>query len=59
MYNSRRDETSGDYVAFGLQDGHAVYQFDVGAGMMALTSEEPLAMGEWHTVKLARNRKNG
>ncbi|KAF2367998.1 Laminin G domain [Trinorchestia longiramus] len=59
LYNSRHDELTGDYVAFGLQDGYAVYQFDVGAGTLSLTSDAPLTIGEWHSVKLSRNRKNG
>lgn len=59
LYNSRQNKNKGDYVAFGMQDGYAVYQFDVGAGMVSLTSDQPLALNEWHTVKLNRNRKNG
>ena len=48
-----------DYFSFCLQGGYAVYQFDVGAGVMTLTSDQPLALGEWHTVKFSRDEKTG
>ncbi|KAK3867232.1 hypothetical protein Pcinc_027289 [Petrolisthes cinctipes] len=60
LYNSQTSApTRGDYVALGLKDGYAEFRFNVGSGPAVLRSRAPLNLGEWHTIKVSRNRKDG
>ena len=59
LYNSQREGRDGDFVSFGLSSGYAEFRFNVGSGPAVLRSRQPLALGQWHTVKLARDRKEG
>lgn len=59
MYNGQQSDGGGDFVSFGLRNGYAEFKFDVGSGSALLRSERPLEVGQWHTVKLNRDRKAG
>lgn len=60
LYNSQRASSeSGDYVALGLKGGYAEFRFDVGSGPAVIRSRSPLALDQWHTIKISRNRKEG
>ena len=48
-----------DFVSFGLRNGYPEFRYDVGTGPAILLSTKPVALGQWHTVKIARDRKNG
>ena len=49
----------GDYVAFGMRDNLAEFQFELGSGPATLTSVYPLELGQWHTVHLYRSKRFG
>lgn len=34
-----------------------IFRFDLGSGTAAIRSDRPVSLGEWHTIKLNRNRK--
>ncbi|CAM1304488.1 HSPG2 (predicted) [Pycnogonum litorale] len=58
LYNGQQ-VGSGDYIAFGLANGHAEFRFELGSGPAVVRSNKPLELGKWHTVRLSRNGKQG
>ncbi|XP_022090462.1 basement membrane-specific heparan sulfate proteoglycan core protein-like isoform X3 [Acanthaster planci] len=60
LYNGQTMEgDGGDYIAFGMRDNLAEFQFELGSGPAILTSVQPLALGQWHTVRLYRSKRFG
>lgn len=58
LYNGQR-RGSGDFVAVSLNDGFVEFRMDLGKQPILIKSLEPITMGEWHTVKVNRVRKDG
>ncbi len=59
LYNGQ-SEQGGDFVSFGLNDnGIPEFRFNLGSGTAVISGSKPLALNEWHTVKIVRNRRNG
>ncbi|XP_033169646.1 basement membrane-specific heparan sulfate proteoglycan core protein isoform X23 [Drosophila mauritiana] len=50
---------SGDYIALSLKDRYAEFRFDFGGKPMLVRAEEPLALNEWHTVRVSRFKRDG
>nr|XP_017095012.2 basement membrane-specific heparan sulfate proteoglycan core protein isoform X7 [Drosophila bipectinata] len=50
---------SGDYIALSLKDRYAEFRFDFGGKPLLVRAEEPLALNEWHTVRVHRSRRDG
>ncbi|XP_041563042.1 basement membrane-specific heparan sulfate proteoglycan core protein isoform X19 [Drosophila elegans] len=50
---------SGDYIALSLKDRYAEFRFDFGGKPLLVRAEEPLALNEWHTVRVSRSRRDG
>ena len=48
-----------DFLSFGLKDGYPEFRFDVGSDPAILVSPKSVTMGQWHTVRIVRDRKNG
>ena len=48
-----------DFVSFGLKNGYPEFRYDVGTGSAILISPKPVTLGEWHTVRIDRDKKNG
>ncbi|XP_033097920.1 basement membrane-specific heparan sulfate proteoglycan core protein-like [Anneissia japonica] len=59
LYNGQKTDGSGDFFSFGLFGGHAEFRFELGGGVAIIRSEEPLELGQWHTVTLKRSLKAG
>lgn len=59
LYNGQQKGGSGDFVSLGLNQGFVEFKFDVGSGTATIKNNRPLTMGQWHTVKLTRSRKDG
>ncbi|XP_071451008.1 basement membrane-specific heparan sulfate proteoglycan core protein [Hetaerina americana] len=57
LYNGQNPGGSGDFVSFGLSQGHPELRFDVGSGPAIIRAPAPVTLGRWHTVKLDRNKK--
>ncbi|XP_070074540.1 basement membrane-specific heparan sulfate proteoglycan core protein isoform X24 [Drosophila takahashii] len=50
---------SGDYIALSLKDRYAEFRFDFGGKPLLVRAEEPLALDEWHTVRVSRFKRDG
>ncbi|XP_021927336.1 basement membrane-specific heparan sulfate proteoglycan core protein isoform X6 [Zootermopsis nevadensis] len=59
LYNGQQKGGGGDFVSLGLNNSHVEFRFDVGSGPAIIKSDRPISLGEWHTVKLSRTRKQG
>lgn len=46
-------------MSLGLNSGFVEFRFDVGSGPAIIKSTLPVALGQWHTVQLVRNRRDG
>ncbi|XP_078071334.1 pikachurin isoform X2 [Mustelus asterias] len=53
------DTSSKDFISLNLVDRHVEFRFDCGSGTAAIRSEDPIALNQWHEVKLSRTAKNG
>lgn len=58
LYNGQR-RGSGDFIAVSLNDGFVEFRMDMGKQPIIVKSQNPVTMGEWHTVKVHRMRKDG
>ncbi|XP_041377591.1 basement membrane-specific heparan sulfate proteoglycan core protein-like isoform X3 [Gigantopelta aegis] len=59
LYNGQNNQGSGDFMCFGLRGAYPEFRFDVGSGPAIIRGQRPLQLGQWHTVSLKRDRKNG
>lgn len=59
LYNGQQSGGSGDFVSLGLNSGFVEFRFDVGSGPAIIKSTLPVSLGQWHTVQLIRNRRDG
>ena len=57
--NGVEGQTLNDFVSFGLRNGYPEFRYDVGTGPAILLSRKPITLGQWHTVRITRDRKNG
>lgn len=46
-------------MSLGLNQGFVEFKFDVGSGAAVIKNNRPIALGQWHTVKITRSRKDG
>jgi hypothetical protein len=46
-------------VSLGLNNSYVEFRFNVGSGPAVIRSDHPIRIGEWHTVILSRNKKQG
>ena len=42
-----------------MRNGYPEFRYDVGTGPAVLLSRKPITLGQWHTVRITRDRKNG
>jgi dystroglycan 1 len=61
LYNgqSSNGNGAGDFIAFGLEEGFPVFKFNLGSGPAFIKATQPVKTGQWHSVTLNRNEKNG
>ncbi|XP_059550895.1 pikachurin isoform X1 [Myotis daubentonii] len=53
------DTGSRDFLSINLAGGHVEFRFDCGSGTAVLRSEDPLALGRWHELRVSRTAKSG
>uniref|UniRef100_UPI00398F6E33 pikachurin isoform X2 n=1 Tax=Pristiophorus japonicus TaxID=55135 RepID=UPI00398F6E33 len=53
------DTSSKDFISLNLVGRYVEFRFDCGSGTAAIRSREPIALHEWHEVKVSRTAKNG
>ncbi|XP_058821183.1 basement membrane-specific heparan sulfate proteoglycan core protein isoform X2 [Topomyia yanbarensis] len=58
LYNGQR-RPNGDYISLSLRNGFPQFKFDFNGQLVSLQPEKPIAMGQWHTIKVNRVRNNG
>lgn len=58
LYNGER-RGSGDYIALSLNNGYPEFRFDFGNDPTIIRAENPIKLGQWHTIKVNRVRKDG
>ncbi|XP_076269824.1 terribly reduced optic lobes isoform X47 [Rhynchophorus ferrugineus] len=58
LYNGNRDP-DGDFISLALENATPVFKFNLGSGTetAVVRGAEPLTRGEWHTVKVIRNKR--
>ncbi|XP_022236404.1 agrin-like isoform X1 [Limulus polyphemus] len=65
LYNGQESPPGGDFVSLNLVDGFVQLRFDLGSGVasvsgvVTITSPYPVVLGEWHSVKVTRQRRRG
>lgn len=60
LYNGhKKNQPSGDFIALVLNDGHPEFRFNVGSGTAVIKGDKRLELGEWHTIKVTRSRREG
>ncbi|XP_047502805.1 laminin subunit alpha-like isoform X1 [Penaeus chinensis] len=47
------------YIAVTMEEGHVLFQFNLGTGVATMRSEETYHDGEWHHVEVAREQNRG
>ncbi|XP_028850828.1 basement membrane-specific heparan sulfate proteoglycan core protein isoform X4 [Denticeps clupeoides] len=48
-----------DFISLGLQNGHAVFSYQLGSGEARITSKGPINDGSWHKITAFRTGKQG
>lgn len=71
LYNGQTSSGNGDFVSINLVNGRVQYRYDLGSGLANLTAggeanlvlgdpaKYPIALNEWHSVKVTRNGPHG
>ncbi|CAL1546871.1 unnamed protein product [Lymnaea stagnalis] len=59
LYNGHFVDMPGDFLCFGLSGQYPEFRFDAGSGPAIIRGKQPLALNQWHTVQLKREKKNG
>ncbi|XP_015437459.1 PREDICTED: basement membrane-specific heparan sulfate proteoglycan core protein [Dufourea novaeangliae] len=59
LYNDESSRGDGDFIMLSLVNGYPQFSFDLGSGPALIRADKPVALSEWHTIKLQRNRKEG
>lgn len=59
LYKGQTEYLSGDYITLGLRNGIPEFKFDLGSGTALIQGYKPLELGQWHTIQIERNRRNG
>nr|XP_018904138.1 PREDICTED: pikachurin-like [Bemisia tabaci] len=54
LYNGRRGDGVGDFMAVYISEGRIYFTFDLGTGAATVRSEERVSLGEWHEVVVSR-----
>ncbi|XP_075991621.1 terribly reduced optic lobes isoform X3 [Anticarsia gemmatalis] len=57
LYNSQNQGREGDYIALQLKNGVPEFIMNTGSDTVTrFTSDRPLALNEWHTIRLNRSK---
>lgn len=58
LYNGQK-RASGDYIALSLNNGFPEFRYDFGNDPIVIRADKPVKLGQWHTIKVNRIRKDG
>lgn len=60
MYNGqKKGSPSGDFISLVLNNGVPEFRFNCGSGVGIIRGDQQLEMRQWHTIKVARSRRDG
>ncbi|KAG5900605.1 hypothetical protein JTB14_017460 [Gonioctena quinquepunctata] len=58
LYNGQKgNDIGGDYISLSLVNSVPEFKYNLGHSTTTVLAEHPITNGEWHTVKISRNRK--
>lgn len=58
LYNGHK-RGSPDFLSLFLKDGIPEFRFNCGSGTAKIRGSFPLTLGQWHTIKITRSRRQG
>ncbi|XP_055844274.1 basement membrane-specific heparan sulfate proteoglycan core protein isoform X29 [Episyrphus balteatus] len=58
LFNGQK-KGSGDYIALSLNDKFPEFRFDFDGKPVVMRAEQPVTLGEWHTIRVNRYRRDG
>ncbi|XP_037037177.1 basement membrane-specific heparan sulfate proteoglycan core protein isoform X11 [Bradysia coprophila] len=58
LYNGQK-RANGDYIALSLNNGFPEFRYDFGNDPIVIRADKPIKLGQWHTIKVNRIRKDG
>lgn len=59
LYNGQRRGSNVKYLSLSLNEGYPEFRFDFGNEPTIVKAQSPITLGQWHTVKVKRLRKEG
>nr|XP_050845973.1 basement membrane-specific heparan sulfate proteoglycan core protein isoform X24 [Vespula vulgaris] len=57
LYNAESNHGSGDFILLSLVGGYPQFKFDLGSGSAVILADKSVTLGQWHTIKIQRVRK--
>ncbi|CAG9782356.1 unnamed protein product [Diatraea saccharalis] len=54
LYNSHKQDRTGDFLALQLVDGVPQFVLDIGAGPLVVNGDRPLQLNAWHTIRISK-----
>ncbi|XP_031342212.1 basement membrane-specific heparan sulfate proteoglycan core protein isoform X8 [Photinus pyralis] len=60
LFNGHKKSSSKtDFIALALVNGVPTFYFNLGQGVTTVRANSPIQLGQWHSIKVSRNRKRG
>lgn len=60
LYNGqKKNNPTGDFISLVLNDGYPEFRFSCGSGPAVIRGDKRLELGQWHTIKVTRSRREG
>ncbi|KAK6179410.1 hypothetical protein SNE40_011777 [Patella caerulea] len=59
FYNGYTKDRKGDFISLALRDSYIEFRFDLGTGPAKLRSLRPVAINQWHVVRISRTGLQG
>ncbi|KAG6440429.1 hypothetical protein O3G_MSEX001336 [Manduca sexta] len=59
LYNQQKPDGTGDFVSLALVNGYLEFRYNLGNGVLILTSLEKISLNEYHKVSAKRYHRDG
>lgn len=59
LYNSEKNDRTGDYLALQLNKGVPQFLLDAGGGPLVVDGDRPLQLNTWHTIRISKTNSKG
>ncbi|KAK2578017.1 hypothetical protein KPH14_008439 [Odynerus spinipes] len=57
LYNAESNRGNGDFILLSMVGGYPQFKFDLGSGPAVVSADKPISLGQWHTIKIQRAKK--